>query len=170
MWLVSHPRLSHNRHFATSFPSYCMFVTAHDMAIPVPPMLRESAVDYWAAFKLSNEAPWFLVTLAMSGADGEHAQTLGIAWESTLRSLVEGCPPGAVLSIRRLAASDRGAGNWTMQNVSEVWSPAASEAEFAGPVLLRVASEDGLRNAYHHIVQPDVPGRKLLVKVACSSQ
>lgn len=144
-----------------------MFVTTPDLAIPVPHELREPAMDYWAAFRLSNESPWFLITLAQNDENGLLTQTVGVAWESTLRSLIETSVGHPVLAIRRLSASDRGAGDWTMQDITEVWRPAPSEEEETGPVLLRVATESGLRNSHHKPVTREVPGRCLLARIAC---
>jgi len=143
-----------------------MFVTTHNFAVPVPRTLREPAADYWAAFRLSNEAPWFLITLSLASSEGDHTQTVGVAWESTLRNLIETYSEGVVLTIRRLSSTDRGAGSWRMEDVSEVWRPAPSEEEFAGPVLFRFGGQTELRDAFCAVVKANVPGRKLLVRTA----
>lgn len=162
MLLVSHPRLSHN--LGLKISTFRMFATTSEFEFAPPRSLREPGGKYWAAFKLTTEAPWFLVTLAMPGEEGLQSQTVCVSWESTLLSLLESVGPRAVVSIRRIELKSYQPGAWTMRDIIEVWHPAAAEREQAGILLFRFAGDSGLWNSHLEQVETDFPGRELVVR------
>lgn len=129
-----------------------------------PRSLREPGGKYWAAFKLTTESPWFLVTLATAGDEGLQSQTVCISWESTLLSLLESVRPESVMSIRRMELKSNRPGAWTMRDVVEVWLPAASEQEQAGILLFKFAGDDGMWSSHLEPIEEHRAGRELIVR------
>ena len=142
-----------------------MFVSIPAFEQHVPQGLAPADHKHWLAVMLSNQAPWFLLTHAI----GNLTQTVAVAWESTLLSLVEMVGSQSVLSVRLMIPDASGAGSWAMKEVIEVWSPSDDERPMTGPALLRLAGDDVLRDSFLTELSSESSGRQLVFRTASGS-
>ena len=139
-----------------------MFVTNPTFEDVLPRNLGEPGHRYWLAVLLSSETPWFLVTFRQEVAGLELLQTVAVAWETTLVTVVQTLTRGKVISVSRVSPTRKS--TWVMGRVAELWLPAKTEADQTGPLLYRMAEESSLRDAFQNAVEREDSGRRLLFR------
>lgn len=123
-------------------------------------LLGDHGHQYWHVVELTTRQPWYLLNYKVAFADGTSMhQTLAIAWESTLASVIAGLEVDAVQALRVLRIAESGQANWTMQEVETLWAPAVSEASYTGPLLFSFKDDPRLYDSHFDIVAASVDGR-----------
>jgi hypothetical protein len=120
-----------------------MFITNPSLQHWTPAPLREPEHQYWRAFILSMEGPWYLLRHRISTEQGSYIQTIAVAWEPTLVDIAEQLGPDEVSSLCRLSSR---LGAWVLREISEVWVAADDEADETGRLLLKLKDESFLRD------------------------
>jgi hypothetical protein len=143
-----------------------MFVTTPEFEQLVPKGLGSPHCRYWRAVPLSSETPWFLLQHRTLEGESTAIQTVAVAWESTLRQLVETAEPDSVVCVLCLAPSRSGGHGWSVKRASELWLPSESEVHETGPLLFGTDGEPALYDSYHRAVATVDPRRRLLIRVA----
>jgi hypothetical protein len=115
---------------------------------------------YWIAATLTLHTPFFMLT--WTAATTGYTQTILIAWERVLISLITQMPARAVQSIRVLFSDNRTFA-WQMLPVLEIWLPLPDEEELTGQLLMRLQGHTRLVDVYLRNVD-DRPGRQLLIE------
>jgi len=140
-----------------------MFETRPEFEQAIPAFFAKEGSRYWQAMAISVDLPWYLLRYRQASDEGCFTQTLAVAWESGLRSLIGGS--GIDLIDLSIVALDGGSGGWTMRRVSEVWSASEDEAQETGPLLFLLAAETSLLSSHLQQVQRTCPDRTLLVRI-----
>ena len=141
-----------------------MFVTKSALAQWVPEGLAPAGDQHWRAVLLSQETPLFFVRFTPSQAEDEDetTQTIGISWETTLRSFVEDLPT-KVRSIARLSLKD---GAWTIAQVDELWRPGPGESDTTGALLFSMTGQNDLVDTFGRTVTNRSSARTLIYRAA----
>jgi hypothetical protein len=140
-----------------------MFVTKPGLELWVPPGIAAPGENYWSAVLLGVDLPWFLLTVWQQDGKTRCSQTIAVAWESTLRQLIETADPGCIAAVNCVFRAPSGPARWQMHDVAEVWIPSQEEASDRGPLLFSLADRTGLFDSHCAPVNDDVLGRRLLV-------
>lgn len=147
-----------------------MFVTRPAFEQRMPLGLGDDSSRYWLAVMLSVESPWFLLThMTAGGATNAVAQTVAVAWETTLMELLDSIGGESVVALRYIAPSNAPKRGWTMKEVSELWSASDVEADRTGPLLIRFRNEADLLDCFQGKVGGATEGRRLLVRICADS-
>lgn len=112
----------------------------------MPPALADDGSRYWQAMTLSHNFPWYLLKHRLQVEGLEFAETTAIAWESTLRAVLENNAPRSIIALL-IVAPDLETGHWSLRRVSEVWGAAPQETRDNGPLLFRVKESPSLLNS-----------------------
>lgn len=116
-----------------------MFITEAQFEDRVAATLGPPGARYYVATELSTCACWYLLTWR---ASPEHpSQTMAVAWERVLISLVRLIQPRHELLSLRIVSIDDAPGSWTMQPVHQLWLPQEDEEETTGPLIVRVGDQ-----------------------------
>lgn len=142
-----------------------MFVTTPEFKQWVPPGLGPPEWRYWRAMTLANETPWYLLTHRTVEDDCSAIQSIAVAWESTLRLLVETAEVGSVIGLLCLAPSDSAVGDWSVKRASELWLPSEGEERETGPLLFGLDGQSVLYDSYHRKVARADASRRLLLRM-----
>jgi hypothetical protein len=124
-----------------------MFETRPNFEQPVPLPIAMEGSRYWRAMVLTVNLPWYLLRHRLATAEGGITQTVAIAWESTLRSALEGGDERSVIDLHIIAPTGE-SGDWTMRRVAEVWLPSPEEMQDTGPLLFRLHGDASLLSSY----------------------
>lgn len=137
-----------------------MFSTKSGFEDVTAKLLGDPGHQYWHVVELTTCQPWYLLTYKVASSEGTSMhQTIAIAWESTLGSVIAGLAVDAVQALRVLRIAESGQANWTMQEVETLWAPAVSEAPYTGPLLFSFKNDPRLYDSHFDIVAAPVDGR-----------
>lgn len=137
-----------------------MFSTRSGFEDVTAKLLGDPGHQYWHVVGLTTGQPWYLLTYKVAFFDGTSMrQTIAIAWESTLVSVIAGLAVDAVQALHVMRIAESGRANWTMQEVETLWAPAVSEAPYTGPLLFSFKDDPGLYDSHFDIVAASVDGR-----------
>ena len=109
--------------------------------------------------------PWYLLTYRRKESDCDLIETTAIAWESTLKNLVEQLEAEAVLDLHCIKPAPDGAGRWVIRRVSELWLPADDELQDAGPLLFGTEGDADLYDSHHSKVARTGKHRTALLRI-----
>lgn len=139
-----------------------MFMTTPDFEQWVPSALAPDGATYWRVMSLVNRVPWYLLTYRHPEGTVE---TMAVAWETTLKELIEVLGGASVVNLHCIAPSADEAGEWKVKTVSELWLPTEDEARDTGPLLFAVVGEDDLYDSHQSKVTSREGLRKVLLRV-----
>lgn len=121
-----------------------MFITQPLAEQAMPPALTEPGERFWRAVSLSIEAPWFLFVYEADIDGVRMKETVLIAWETDLISVMESVPIEKRMAAARISISTSNSYRWTVQWIDSVWVKTSINKEtkelffkFEGEVVLR---------------------------------
>lgn len=143
-----------------------MFETRPDFEQRVPSAIAMEGSRYWHAMVLSSNLPWYLLRHRSQTAESGFSitQTTAIAWDSTLRGVLETIDPDWVVDLCILAPLDE-SGDWTLRRVTEVWLATPQEKLDTGPLLFRLRGGASLLNTHLQPVSSSIVSRTLLIRL-----
>lgn len=137
-----------------------MFATKAGFEDPTAQFLGDPGHKYWQVVELTTCQPWYLLTYKVATTDGSSMQqTIAIAWESTLASVIAGLAVDAVQGLFVMRLADSGQPNWTMREVHTLWAPAESEEQDTGPLLFSFKGDLRVYNSHFDVIETFVDGR-----------
>lgn len=113
----------------------------------------------WTGAWLTTPAPWFLVTYTSSHQKAPCSETMLIAWESILLSLLERLQQ-RVLWVGRVSQPISAPGTWALEGAAELWAVSETESKKTGPLLFRFQAE--LVDSFGREVNDSREDRRLL--------
>src|SRR6218665_1781132 len=124
-----------------------MFVTLRTFERQLPAPLRPNREQFWDAMFLATESPWYLLTSGDVDEQIFSTQTMAVAWESTLRAMLEQLPPSSLVAAHtvRMASADSG---WQIGRIDEVWVPAQDEVSRTGGLLFKLRGNQSLQCSF----------------------
>ena len=147
-----------------------MFATRAGFKESSAQLFGNPGYEYWQLVELTTCQPWYLLTYKVATTDGGSMhQTIAIAWESTLASVIAGLPVDAAQGLFVMRRADSGQPNWTMREVHTLWAPAESEEQHTGPLLFSFRDDSRIYNSYFDVIETFVDGRVRTHSFAASS-
>ena len=147
-----------------------MFATKPGFEDPTAQLLGDPGHEYWQLVELTTCQPWYLLTYKVATTDGSSIhQTMAIAWESTLATVIAGLPADAAQGLFVIRQAESGQTNWTMREVHTLWTPAESEEQDTGPLLFSFRDDSQIYNSYFDVIETFVDGRVRTHSFASSS-
>jgi hypothetical protein len=149
------PHINHTAH---------MFETRPQFEQWIPPSLGMEGSHYWHMVVLSSNLPWYLLRYQLRTDDDESiTQTTAIAWESTLRSVLETLERDSAVDLS-IMTLDYEVGAWSLRRVTEVWLAGPNDKEEAGPLLFRLHGSSQLLSTHLEPVSSPGAQRTLLAR------
>lgn len=137
-----------------------MFATRAGFKDSTAQLLGNPGCEYWQLVELTTGQPWYLLTYKVATTDGSSMhQTIAIAWESTLASVIAGLPVDAAQGLFVMRRADSGQPNWTMREVHTLWAPAESEEQHTGPLLFLFRGDKRIYSSHFDVIETLVDGR-----------
>ena len=147
-----------------------MFATKAGFEDSTAQLLGDPGHEYWQVVELTTCQPWYLLTYKVATTDESSMhQTMAIAWESTLASVIAGLPVDAAQGLFVMRQAESGQPNWTMREVHTLWTPAESEEQDTGPLLFSFKHDLHIYSSHFDVIETSVEGRLRTHSFATSS-
>jgi hypothetical protein len=111
---------------------------------------------------LAAEKPWFVLTYRLFDSADAPVQTVLLASDEALASVMERVKAHSVTALRWVVHAGDADRRWVMKDVAGLWSAAEEERLSTGPMLWQLAGEAGLRSRRIEDVEASADGRRLV--------